>query len=207
MQYNQNSRPDSQQTTNDLQDLDTFYPESREDWRDWLHQHHDKKMSVWLIYFKAKSGKPTVSYSDAVDEALCFGWIDSKAKPIDADSYMQFFSRRKERSVWSRVNKEKVARLIAEGRMSQAGLAIIDIAKRNGSWTILDDAEALVIPDDLDAAFESLPGSRAYFEGLSRSDKRNILQWLILAKRAETRAKRIEAIVENAGMGKKPEPF
>jgi uncharacterized protein YdeI (YjbR/CyaY-like superfamily) len=190
-----------------LQELDTFYPKSRDDWRDWLHQHHDKKRSVWLIYFKTKSGKPTVSYSDAVDEALCFGWIDSKAKPIDADSYMQFFSRRKERSVWSRVNKDKVARLIAEGRMTPTGLASIDIAKRNGSWTILDDAEALVIPDDLDAAFASRPGSRVFFEGLSRSDKRNILQWLILGKRAETRAKRISAIVENAAEGRKPRPF
>ena len=177
---------------------------SRDDWRDWLHQHHDKKKSIWLIYFKTTSGKPTVSYSDAVDEALCFGWIDSKAKPIDAYRYMQFFSRRKERSVWSRVNKEKVARLISEGRMSQAGLDIIETAKNNGSWTVLDDAEALVIPDDLDAAFTSRPGSRAYFEGLSRTDTRNILQWLILAKRAETRTKRISEIVDHAAMGKKP---
>lgn len=190
-----------------MQDLDTFCPQSRDDWRAWLLQNHDKKMSVWLIYFKAKSGKPSVSYSDAVDEALCFGWIDSKAKPIDADSYMQFFSRRKERSVWSRVNKDKVAKLIAEGRMSQAGFAIIDIAKRNGSWTILDDAEALVIPDDLDTALASRPGSREFFQGLSRTDKRNLLQWLILGKRAETRAKRIAAIVENAAVGKKPGPF
>jgi uncharacterized protein YdeI (YjbR/CyaY-like superfamily) len=197
----------SERLTNTLQPLETFSPKSRDDWRAWLLENHDKKMSVWLIYFKAKSGKPSVSYSDAVDEALCFGWIDSKAKPIDADSYMQFFSRRKERSVWSRVNKEKVARLIAEGRMTQAGLAIIEIAKRNGSWTILDDAEALVIPDDLNAAFASCPGSRAFFDGLSRSDKRNILQWLILGKRAETRAKRISAIVENAAEGRKPRPF
>ena len=190
-----------------VKELKTFYPKHRQEWREWLKDNHEKEQSVWLIYYKKKSNIPTIIYSEAVDEALCFGWIDSKSKPLDEEKFMQFFSRRKEKSVWSKVNKEKVDRLIGEGLMSKAGYEIIETAKKNGSWTILDEAEALIIPDDLEKAFDNRSNARQYFLGLSRSDKRNILQWLVLAKRQETRLKRITEIVELADINQKPKQF
>ena len=188
-------------------EIETFYPKSRKEWREWLQENHDKKQSIWLIYYKKKSNVPTVIYSEAVDEALCFGWIDSKAKPIDEHSFMQFFSKRKEKSVWSKINKEKIERLTEDGLMTKAGFEIIEIAKLNGSWTILDEAEALIIPDDLEIEFQQRPNAKDYFLSLSRSDKRNILQWLVLAKRQETREKRIKEIVELAELKQKPKQF
>jgi uncharacterized protein YdeI (YjbR/CyaY-like superfamily) len=189
------------------QEIETFCPRNRGEWREWLRNNHDKQASVWLIYYKKKSKEPTVSYSDAVNEALCFGWIDSKAKPVDEEKFMQFFSRRKVNSVWSKVNKEKVERLISEGLMTDAGFAIIEKAKQNGSWTILDEAEALIVPADLDRAFSKSENAKQYFLGLSRSDRRNILQWLVLAKRLETRENRIAEIVECANRNQKPKQF
>ncbi len=188
-------------------EIETFYPKSRQEWREWLQENHTQKQSVWLIYYKKKSAIPTVMYSDAVDEALCFGWIDSKAKPLDNEKFMQFFSKRKANSVWSKVNKAKVERLIGEGLMTKAGFESIEIAQQNGSWTILDEAEALIIPKDLDDEFQKRPKAKNYFLGLSRSDKRNILQWLVLAKREETRQKRIAEIVELADQNQKPKQF
>lgn len=188
-------------------EIQTFYPKSRLDWREWLQVNHDKKQSVWLIYYKKKSNIPTVTYSEAVDEALCFGWIDSKSKPIDEHKFMQFFSRRKEKSIWSKINKDKIERLRNEGLMTKAGFEIVEKAKQNGSWTILDEAEALIIPIDLEKEFETRPNAKQYFLSLSRSDKRNILQWLTLAKRQETRQKRITEIVELANQNLKPPQF
>jgi uncharacterized protein YdeI (YjbR/CyaY-like superfamily) len=188
-------------------EIETFYPKNRQEWREWLLDNHDKKQSVWLIYYKKKSNTPTVSYNDAVDEALCFGWIDSKSKPVDKEKFIQFFSRRKERSIWSKVNKEKIDRLTREGLMTESGFVTIEKAKQNGSWTILDEAEALIIPTDLEKEFQKRPNAKEYFLSLSRSDKRNILQWLVLAKRLETRKKRITEIVELADKNQKPKQF
>lgn len=187
--------------------IDTFYPKSRSEWREWLQNNHIKSLSIWLIYYKKKTNIPTVAYSEAVDEALCFGWIDSKAKPIDDEKFMQFFSKRKEKSVWSKVNKEKIERLTKEGLMTEAGFEIIEKAKENGSWTILDEVEALIIPPDLAAEFEKRPSAKNYFLNLSRTDKRNILQWLVLAKRPETRQKRIAEIAALAEQNLKPKQF
>ncbi|MBK8635123.1 MAG: YdeI/OmpD-associated family protein [Saprospiraceae bacterium] len=189
------------------QKLETFYPKNRQEWRAWLEENHDKKQNIWLIYYKQKSKIPTVSYSDAVDEALCFGWIDSKAKSLDEVKFMQFFSKRKEKSVWSKINKEKIEMLISSGLMTPAGLAIIEKAKANGSWTILDEVEALIIPPDLEEAFSQKLNAKTYFQSLSRTDQRNILQWLVLAKRPETRQKRIDEIVDLAELGQKPKQF
>jgi uncharacterized protein YdeI (YjbR/CyaY-like superfamily) len=188
-------------------EIETFYPRSVQEWREWLQKNHVTANAVWLIYYKKNSKKPSVVYSDAVDEALCFGWIDSKAKPLDYEKFMQFFSRRKTTSVWSKVNKEKVERLTKEGRMTKAGFDSIEIAKKNGSWTILDDAEALIVPEDLENEFQKMPQSKTYFLSLSRTDKRNILQWLTLAKRPETRQKRIAEIVQLASQSLKPKQF
>lgn len=187
--------------------IGTYYPKNRAAWRNWLQKNHHIKQSVWIIYYKKKSNISTVIYSDAVDEALCFGWIDSKTKPLDEEKFMQFFSKRKANSVWSKVNKEKVARLISDGLMTKAGYEVIATAKQNGSWAILDEAEALVIPADLEKEFAKKPNAKQYFSGLSRSDKRNILQWLVLAKREITRAKRITEIVTLADKNQKPKQF
>lgn len=185
----------------------TFYPPNREAWRSWLKENHEKEQSIWLIYYKKKSNKPTVAYSDAVDEALCFGWIDSKQMPIDDEKFMQFFCKRKAKSVWSKINKEKVQRLIDAGLMTTAGYKTIEIAKHNGSWTILDEVEELIVPSDLEVAFLQKKNAKNYFTGLSRSDQRNILQWLVLAKRPETRKKRIAEIVELTEQNQKPKQF
>ena len=188
-------------------EIESICPDSRQAWREWLEANHESKQAVWLIYYKKKSNLPTVLYSDAVDEALCFGWIDSKAKPIDEEKYMQFFTKRKPKSIWSRINKEKIERLTKEGLMTKAGFEIIEIAKQNGSWTILDESEALIVPGDLDNAFQKSVSAKDYFSSLSRSDKRNILQWLVLAKRQETREKRITEIIELAEQKLKPKQF
>ncbi|WP_159580824.1 YdeI family protein [Marinoscillum sp. 108] len=180
---------------------------STQEWRDWLQQNHTKKQSVWLIQYKKNSDMPSVSWSEAVDEALCFGWIDSTRRPIDEEKYMQYFGKRKANSTWSKVNKEKVEKLIADGRMTSAGLESIKIAKQNGSWSILDTVEALIIPDDLEVAFKTTPGSKDFFLSLSKSAKKNILAWLVLAKRPETRLQRIKETVESAGRKLKPKPL
>ncbi len=186
---------------------ETFYPSSVKQWRNWLHKNHETKTSVWLICNKIKSGKPTISWSDAVDEALCFGWIDSTRKTVDAEKFMQLFGKRKKNSVWSKVNKEKVTRLIAEERMTPAGFATIEAAKQNGSWTILDAVEELIIPADLHKEFKTKHGSKEFFLGLNKSTRKAILQWLVLAKQKETRQKRISEIAMLAASQQKPKQF
>lgn len=149
----------------------------------------------------------TISWSEAVDEALCFGWIDSVRKTLDEEKFVQFFCKRKPKSGWSKINKEKIQRLIENGQMAQAGYQSIETAKQNGSWTILDDVEELKMPDDLAAAFKSRSGSKEYFLSLSKSVRKSILQWLLFAKRPETRQKRIAEIAELAGQKLKPKQF
>ncbi len=188
-------------------DIDSFYPASRQQWRKWLQKHHEKKQSIWLIYYKKASGMPTISWSDAVDEALCFGWIDSTKKTLDEERSIQFFSKRKARSTWSKINKGKVKKLIEEGNMTPAGLKSIELAKENGSWSVLDEVEELTIPKDLEKAFKSHTGSKIYFLSLSKSVRKMMLQWIALAKRPETRQKRIDEIAELTGKNLKPKQF
>jgi len=185
-------------------ELETFYPESRQHWREWLSENHEKAPSIWIICYKKKAGVPTISWSDAVDEALCFGWIDSTRKTLDEQRFIQFFTKRKPSSTWSKINKDKVEKLEAEGLMTEAGRKCIEIAKQNGSWSILDAVEELVLPEDLETEFSKCKGSREYYESLSKSVRKMILYWLVSAKRPETRQKRIEEIVSRASEGKKP---
>lgn len=186
---------------------DTFYPANRQEWRQWLAENHEKKQAVWLIFNKKQADKSRLSWSNSVDEALCFGWIDSKAKTIDENQYMQFFSKRKPKSVWSKINKEKIQRLISEGLMAPAGYAAIEVAKQNGSWSIFDEAEAMTIPDDLASALADQPVAQAFFLGLSKSARKAIMQWLVLARLPETRQRRITEIVTLAGQQQKPKQF
>lgn len=186
---------------------EVFYPKSQTEWRQWLQENHIAKQSVWIVYYKKESNKPTISWSNAVDEALCFGWIDSKKVSIDKEKSQQFFSKRKTKSTWSKINKAKVEKLISDNLMAQAGIESIEIAKQNGSWIILDEVEELIIPTDLEQAFEKKEGSKEYFLSLSKSLKKMILTWLVFAKRTETRQKRITEIVELTSKKQKPKPF
>ncbi len=183
---------------------EAFCPSSRQQWRKWLQKNHEKKQSVWLVCYKIKSGKPSITWNDAVDEALCFGWIDSIRKSIDDETFVQFFSKRKPTSAWSKINKDKIKRLIDEELMTPAGLASIETAKRNGSWTILDEVEKLTIPQDLEKAFKANKGSKQFFLSLSKSVQKMILQWVTFAKRQETRQKRINEVAARAAKKLKP---
>lgn len=193
--------------TIDKEEIASFTPSSRKQWRAWLQKNHAKKEAVWLICHKKESDKPSIPWSDLVDEALCFGWIDSKRKPIDKETFMQFFSKRKPKGTWSKINKDKIQLLIEQGLMTEAGLAAIEAAKKNGSWTILDQVETLDVPKDLVKAFKAYPGSKAFFMSLSKSVRKMMLHWIAFAKREETRAKRIHEIVSLAAQQKKPKQF
>lgn len=186
---------------------DTFYPTSLSAWRKWLKKNHLSKQSVWLVFYTKSSGKFSLPWSEAVDVALCFGWIDSKKIKIDDETSHQFFSKRKPNSTWSKINKEKVQKLIKLGQMMPAGYKSIETAKENGSWHILDEVEELIIPKDLEKAFKKHKGSKKYFLTLSKSVRKMMLQWLVLAKRPETRQKRIDEIAKLAGQKMKPNQF
>ncbi|UKB77613.1 YdeI/OmpD-associated family protein [Chryseobacterium sp. MEBOG07] len=185
----------------------TVYVNTKAEWREWLENNHHVEQSIWLVCNTKKSNLPVVYWTELVDEALCFGWIDSTRKTIDEGSFMQLFSRRKPKSTWSKINKEKVERLIENKLMTQAGLETIRIAKENGSWTILDTVEELIIPEDLNETFKLHEGSEAYFLSLSKSIKKMMLQWIVLAKRPETRKNRIDEIAIQAAQNKKPKNF
>lgn len=188
-------------------EIETFYPKNQQQWRKWLNENHQAKQSIWILQYKKGTGKPTIGWSEAVDEALCFGWIDSTRRTVDNQSFIQFFCKRKPKSVWSKINKAKVMQLIASGLMTQAGYDSIAIAKQNGSWIALDEVEELFIPADLVTKFDLTPGSRDFFMSLSKSTKKAILQWIILAKRPETRQKRITELVTLASQKLKPKQF
>ncbi|WP_417592845.1 YdeI/OmpD-associated family protein [Owenweeksia hongkongensis] len=190
-----------------MKDPQYITPSSSQEWRDWLAANHQREECIWVIFYKVSSGVPSLTWSEAVDEALCFGWIDSTKRTIDKEKYKQYFSKRKAKSNWSKINKDKIEKLIAENRMMEAGLQSVEVAKQNGSWTILDEVEALIMPKDLEAELKTRPDAKDYFEGLSKSGKKILLHWVMSAKRPETRHKRIIEIAENAALGMKPKPF
>ncbi len=190
-----------------MRDVEDYYPYDKNDWRKWLELNHNKKDAVWLIFYKKKSPKHNLAWSESVDEALCFGWIDSTKRTIDSEKYKQYFSKRKAKSNWSKINKDKVKTLIDQGLMQEAGYKSIEIAKENGSWTILDGVEALIIPEDLKEAFANYKGSIEFFGNLSNSGKKILLHWVVSAKIKETRQMRILEIVENASNNLKPKQF
>jgi len=176
----------------------SVHPQTRAEWRMWLSDHHLQQEGVWFITFKKASGKPHIEYAEAVEEALCFGWVDSKPNKLDEERTMLWFSPRKAGSGWSKLNKSRGESLIASGLMTSAGLSKIEAAKQDGSWNALDQIEALEIPPDLEKALAANETAQAYFNGFPRSVKRGILEWIISAKRPETRARRIEETVSLA---------
>jgi uncharacterized protein YdeI (YjbR/CyaY-like superfamily) len=164
---------------------------SRAELRAWLSRHHQQASSIWLVTWKKSAGERHVPYGDVVDEALCFGWIDSLPRKLDADRTMLRLSPRKAGSGWSAVNKAKIERLIADGLMAKPGFAAIERAKADGSWSLLDVAAALAPPLDLAKALAATPDARRYFDAFPPSVRRAILEWITQAKTPETRARRI----------------
>ena len=166
-------------------------PATLADWRAWLADNHARPEGVWLITYRPATGKTPFSYEQAVEEALCFGWIDGQANKLDDERTMLWFAPRRPGSGWARTNKARIERLIADGRMTPAGLSKIEAAQADGSWTLLDSVERLEVPDDLAAEFDKYPDARAHFDAFPPSARRMALAWIATAKRPETRAKRV----------------
>ncbi len=173
--------------------LDEIHPKTRAGWRSWLATNHETSEGVWLIYYRASTGARRLSWEDAVREALCFGWIDSKVKPIDDTRYKQIFTPRKPRSVWSKVNKQYIDELVAAGLMTEAGTRAVEVAKENGAWSLLEPIDDLIVPPDLESALQRSASAREAYDALAPSAKRSMLYTLYSAKREDTRAKRLAA--------------
>ena len=172
--------------------------ETQEEWRAWLEQNHVSSPGIWLVSWKQATGKPFVPYSDSVDEALCFGWIDSRVNALDDQRAMRLFTRRNPKSPWSRINKDKAVRLMRQGRMMESGASIIAAAQSNGSWTVYDEIEDLVVPPDLAAALAHNETAQSHFDNFPPSSKKNILWWIKSARKPETRTARIAKTAELA---------
>lgn len=168
------------------------HPLTRPEWREWLARNYERREGIWLISYKRHTGQPRIDYEEAVEEALCFGWIDSKTRALDEDRAMLWLAPRRPQTGWSRSNKERVCKLTAEGLMAPPGRAKIEAAQADGSWNALDSVEALEVPADLDVALGRYDHAAANFDAFPRSAKRAILEWISTARKAETRARRIE---------------
>ncbi len=187
----------------------TFYARNREEWRAWLEKHHAIESEVWLVYYKQHMGKPRVAYDAAVEEALCFGWIDSNIQKIDEEKYAQKFTPRKNTSKWSALNKKRVAQMIQEGKMTEAGLATLNYEGQEDDYGRTPERaeQDLVPPPFFAQALRLNRKARDYFNSLAPSYRRNYIRWLSAAKTDETRNKRVkEAIAllaENKKLGMK----
>ena len=188
-----------------MADAPQVHAETRAAWRAWLEANHATESGVWLVSWRKGHG-PRFPYEEAVEEALCFGWIDSQGANIDEGRSRQYYAPRKPRSGWAATNKARVERLIADGLMRPAGLAAIERAKANGSWSLLDDVEQGIVPDDLAAALAAHPPAAANFDAFPKSARRTLLEWTAQAKRPETRAQRIRAIAEQAAVNLRAYP-
>ncbi len=187
-------------------DLQRVEITSRAEWRDWLKAHHRQRESIWLVTYKKNKG-PYIPWADIVEEALCFGWVDSLPRKLDARRSMLLVSPRKPGSAWSALNKSRAEAMIARGQMTKAGQAMIDAAKADGTWTKLDAVEALSVPPDLADAFRRHAGAAGNFDAFPRSARRGILEWIIQAKRPETRAKRVEETARLAGQNQRANQY
>jgi uncharacterized protein YdeI (YjbR/CyaY-like superfamily) len=177
---------------------------TRQELRDWLADNHKSSKGVWFVLWRSTSGRSGVTYDELVEEALCFGWIDSQAQKLDELRTLQLITPRRPGSGWSRSNKERVDRLLAAGLMTPAGLAAIEAARADGTWAAGDAADRLEVPPDLAAALDARQEARPAWEGWSASLRRGLLLRIHSAKRAETRAKRIADVVEDAAAGRRP---
>lgn len=172
--------------------------------RDWLAENGAESSGIWAVTFKKAAGDRHLPSSEVVDACLCYGWVDSLPRSKDDARTMLYISPRKPGSNWSRVNKEKVARLTDAGLMTSAGKAVIDRSKADGSWSALDDVENLVIPPDLQAGFDDTPGARENWDAFPRSVRRGALEIVLNAKQVETRTAKIAQIVSDSAANKRP---
>ncbi len=193
-----------------IDSLPSFFPSDRAAWREWLQQHHDHSTGVWLIYFKKAAGRSSLSYNEIVEEALCFGWIDSLPRKRDHETAMLLITPRKPKSVWSQLNKQRVEQLIAAGLMTEAGSKRISRAKANGSWNALEAsnlaAESNRLPPELKKAFQENKAAATHFGEFSLSVRRQFLSWILSAKTDATKQKRIGITVQMSSVNKKPGP-
>lgn len=177
-----------------LDDAEQIHLETRAEWRAWLEANHDRAAGVWLVAWKRPTGRPAPTYDEAVEEALCFGWIDSTKRTIDEERSMQWYSPRRPGSGWSRPNKLRLERIEAAGTMAPAGQQVLDAAKADGSWAFMDAVEDRIVPDDLAAALAVHPGAREHWDAFTATQQKAALYRIVTAKRPATRQKRIEEI-------------
>jgi uncharacterized protein YdeI (YjbR/CyaY-like superfamily) len=182
-----------------LDEAPYVHADDRATWRAWLEAHHATEAGAWLVTWKPRTGRGTLDYEAAVEEALCFGWVDSTGSSLDDDRGRQYFAPRKVRSPWAATNKARAERLIADGRMRPAGLAAIVRAKANGSWEVLDGPERLEVPADLAAALDAIPTASGNFAAFPPSARKMMLAWVAQALRPETRARRVAEVARAAG--------
>jgi len=189
---------------NKMDQFERLEARNRKEWRQWLQENHQTSPGIWLVYYKKNSKKTGISYDEAVEEALSFGWIDSRVNALDEERYMQIFTPRKPGSIWSKLNKQRVEKIIKEGIITPAGLEKIEVAKKDGSYYFLDDIDNLVIPLDLKDALDSNKAAKKNFEVFTDSVKKQILYWIKTAKRDTTRKNRIKKVVSLAAENKSP---
>jgi len=183
----------------------TLYVTGRNDWRTWLGKNHDREKEIWLVFYKKHASKSGIPYDDAVEEALCFGWIDGTLKRIDSEKHIIRFTPRRKNSVWSEINRKKAEEMIKEGRMTEAGLAKIEEAKKNGKWqSAYTSKKKLPVPPDLKKALMKNKKACGNFNNFASTYQNMYIGWVIDAKRKETRERRIKQVVERAEQNKKP---
>ena len=185
-----------------MDDAERIEPSTVEEWSAWLREHHRQPRGVWLVNMR-RAADQAFSYEDSVLEALRYGWVDSTVRGVDEDRSMMWFAPRRKGSVWTRINKGRIARLEEAGLMEPAGAAAVATAKETGTWTLMDPVEDRIVPDDLAAAFDRHPGAREHWESWSPSAQKLILTWIVLAKKPETRAARVATTAEKAARGEK----
>jgi uncharacterized protein YdeI (YjbR/CyaY-like superfamily) len=187
-----------------LDDVPIVEPRSRAEWRAWLEANHATAPGAWLVALRKAAGRP-VTYEDQIEEALCFGWVDGRAAPIDAERSKLHFSPRRTGSGWAATNKARIERLLASGRMAPAGIAAVERAKADGSWTLYDSPERLEVPPDLAAELDARPSARTNWEAFPPSARKMALAWIATAKRPDTRARRVEATAAMAERNERPD--
>jgi len=175
-----------------------YYAKNRQAWRAWLQKNHAHAKNVWLVIYHKSSKKPSLGYNGAVEEAVCFGWIDSKPNKRDEESYFLYFTGRSPKSKWSNANRQRAEKMIERGFMAQAGMEMINVAKKIGTWTALENVQKSNVPPDLERAFKKNKTAKINFSAFPASSKRIILEWILNAKKTETRQKRISDTVRLA---------
>jgi uncharacterized protein YdeI (YjbR/CyaY-like superfamily) len=177
---------------------------SRAQWRSWLRDHADRSPGIWLVTYRAGSGRPAPTYDEVVEEALCFGWIDSTLRVRDEETAMLLMTPRRPRSTWAATNRARVERLIADGQMAERGLRVVEAARANGTWDMLDPVERLEVPEDLAAALDAQPTARSTYDAYPASVRKQVLWHVASAVRPATRARRISRVVADAAAGRRP---